>query len=73
MNAFQEGLWQHLEAVPLLEPEIRDRVICYLLELACQAQNIALSMDSLVLCHPMHIKQNMTCQWKTTMVGRLQN
>jgi hypothetical protein len=41
MNAFEEGLWHHLEAVPLLEPEIRDGVICYLLELACQAQHIA--------------------------------
>lgn len=40
MNAFQEGLWQHLEAVPTLEPQTRDAVMRYLLELACQAQNI---------------------------------
>jgi len=40
MNAFQEGLWEHLEAVPTLEPQTRDAVMGYLLELACQCQNI---------------------------------
>lgn len=41
MNAFQEGLWEHLEVVPRLAPETRDAVMGYLLELACQCQNIA--------------------------------
>jgi hypothetical protein len=41
MNAFQAGLWEHLDAVPTLAPQIREAVLQYLLELACQAQNIA--------------------------------
>jgi hypothetical protein len=40
MNAFQEALWEHLEAIPTLEPQVRGAVMHYLLELACQAQNI---------------------------------
>ncbi len=40
MDSFQPGLWQHLEAVPTLEPPTREAVMRYLLELACQAQNI---------------------------------
>lgn len=40
MDAFQEGLWAHLDAVPSLQPVTRDAVLSYLLELACQAQNV---------------------------------
>ena len=40
MDAFQPGLWARPEAVPALEPTTRDAVLRYLLELACQAQNI---------------------------------
>ncbi|MDP9375151.1 MAG: hypothetical protein M3Q65_22415 [Chloroflexota bacterium] len=39
MNAYHEELWQHLALVPALEPQTRNAVMEYLLELACQAQN----------------------------------
>ena len=41
MNAFQEGLWEHLEAVPTLEAQTGEAVLRYLLGLACQAQHSA--------------------------------
>jgi len=41
MNAFQEGLWERLDTVPTLDPQTRDAVLQYLLELACQSGNIA--------------------------------
>jgi hypothetical protein len=40
MDAFQAGLWAYLDTVPVLESDIRDEVVQYLLELACRAQNI---------------------------------
>ncbi len=39
MDAFQPGLSLRLHLVPMLEPDVRDAVMRYLLELACQAQN----------------------------------
>ncbi len=41
MDTFRAGLWSRLDLVPTLEPDLRDVVAHYLLELACQAQNIA--------------------------------
>lgn len=40
MNSFGRDLWEHPEVVPSLEPGKRDAVIAYLLELACQSQNV---------------------------------
>lgn len=40
MDTFQEGLWAHIDAVPSLEPATRGTAVRYLLELACQSQNV---------------------------------
>jgi len=40
LNALAPGLWARLDTVPTLEPPIRDTTMRYLLELACQVQNI---------------------------------
>jgi len=40
MDAFEEGLSARLDAIPALESTTRDAVLAYLLELACQAQNV---------------------------------
>lgn len=40
MDAFDEGLWTRLDTVPTLQPETRDAVVRYLLELACQSQHV---------------------------------
>lgn len=41
MDTFRDGLWKRLDTVPTLDPQTRDAVLQYLLELACQSQNIA--------------------------------
>ena len=50
MDAFPKGLWSQLELIPMLEPDVRKDIIQYLLELACQCQNmrnITLGRESL--------------------------
>jgi hypothetical protein len=40
LHSIREGIWSDLEKVPTLEPDAQHKVVIYLLELACQCQNM---------------------------------
>ena len=40
MDAFQKDLWAHLDLTPTLPTDTGHAVLTYLLELACQSQNV---------------------------------